>query len=63
MLALNYHQESYLVVPPVVDRNFSQFSTLPASDFSPPDEESMGGEQLKMLSYGEYALAVRLHSV
>ncbi len=50
------------MVPPVVDHDFSQFSALPASDLRPTVEESMVGEQLKMLSYADYALAVGLRS-
>ncbi len=56
------HRESYLVVSPVVDRDYSQFSALPMSDLRPAVEESMVGEQLKMLSYADYALAVGLRS-
>ena len=60
--ATKEHRESYLVVPPVVDHDFSQFSALPTSDLLPTVEELMVGEQLKMLSYTDYALAVALHS-
>ena len=51
------------MVPPVVDRDYSQFLALPTSDLRPSVEESMVGEKLKMLSYADYALAVGLHSL
>ena len=53
---------SHLMVPPVADHNFFQVSMLPPSDLHPTVEESMVGEQVKMLSYKDYALAVGLHS-
>ncbi len=61
--ASKQQRESYLVVPSVADRVFSQFSALPPSDLRPTGEESMVGERLKMLSYVDYALAIGLHSV
>ena len=60
--ALKQHQESYLVVPLVANCDFSQFSVLSPSDLLPTVEESIVGEQLKMLSYLDYALAVGLCS-
>ncbi len=51
------------MVLPVVERDYSQFSALPTSDLRLTVEESMVGEQLKMLSYADYALAVDLRSV
>ncbi len=50
------------MVPPVVDHDFAQFSSLPLSDLRPSMEESMVGEQLKMLMYADCALAVGLQS-
>ena len=49
----------------MVDRDFSVLppSVLPPSDLSPTVEESMVGEQLKMLSYADYVLVIGLHSV
>ena len=60
--ASNQHRELYPIVLPVVDCDFSQFSVVPPSDLHPSVEESMVGEQLKMLSYADYALAIGIHS-
>ncbi len=56
------HSLSYFVMPPVVHCDFSQFSVLPPADLHPTVEESMVGEQLNMLSYVDYMLAVGLRS-
>ena len=45
-----------------MDHDFLQFALLPPSDLHPTVKELMVGEQLKMLSYADYALAVGLHS-
>ena len=50
------------MVPPVVDCDFAQYSSLPSFDLHPSVEESMIGEQVKMLSYADCALAVGRHS-
>ena len=42
------HRESYLMVPPVVDHDFSQFLVLFASDLCPTVEKLVVGEQQKM---------------
>ena len=48
------------MVLPVVDHAFSQFSSFPPSDLRPTVEESMVLEQVRMLSYTDYSLAVGL---
>ena len=49
------------MVLPVVDRDFSQFSAMLLSELHPCPKDSMVGEQLKMLFYTDFALAVGLH--
>ena len=46
----------------MADDDFGQLSALPQLKFWPSAEESMVGEQLKMLSYADFALAVGLCS-
>ncbi len=61
--ALKQHWESYLVVPPVGDHDFPQFSSLSPFDLHPTVKASMVNYQLKMLSYMDYTLAVGLRSI
>ncbi len=56
------HELGYLVAPPIIDRDFARFSTLSPAELRPSVEETLLCEQMKMLSYGDYAMAVGLQS-